>query len=185
MDGNKAVFLDRDGVINKVCYHDEKGIYSAMNLQEFKVLPGVKKAIRALKNNGFKVIVVSNQPGVAFGYLKKEEVAKIDEIMEKKLGVDAVYNCYHHPAFNGRCSCRKPRDGMVRHAAKEFGISLGKSFMVGDNLSDIKAGKRCKETFLVVGKKSAELLTLIENSGVHPTHIVKSLEEAARIILQN
>ena len=185
MSGNKAVFLDRDGVINQVCYHDEKGIYSAMNLEEFKVLPKVKEAIKSLKDHGFKTVVISNQPGVAFGYLKKREVEKIDKFLKKKLGIDAVYNCYHHPKITGECTCRKPKGGMIKRAVKELDIDLNRSFMVGDNLADIKAGEKCKKTFLIAKKKSVDLLNLIEDKGIYPTHIVKSLEEATKIILSN
>jgi len=185
MSGNKAVFLDRDGVINQVCYHDEKGIYSATNLKEFKVLPNVKKAIKSLKDHGFKTVVITNQPGVAFGYLKKTEVEKIDKFIKKKLGIDVVYNCYHHPKITGKCNCRKPKDGMVKQAVKDFNINLNLSFMVGDNLIDIKTGERCKETFLIARKKSVDLLNLIEDLNIHPTHIVKSLEEATNIILSS
>ncbi len=182
MDGNKAVFLDRDGVINHVCYHDDKGIYSATSMQEFKVLPNVKKNIRSLKGKGYKIVVVSNQPGIAFGYLSEQEVRKIDEFMKNEIGVDAVYNCPHHPKFK-KCSCRKPKDGMLKQAAKDLNIDLSRSFIVGDNLADIAAGKKCRETFLVARKITVDLLNLIEDEGVKPTHIVKSLEEAARRIL--
>ena len=180
---NKAIFLDRDGVINKVCYHDEKGVYSARSLKEFEILPDVKESIKKLKENGFLVIVISNQPGVAFDYIKKEDVAKIDEFMKKELSVDAVYNCFHHPEFTGECDCRKPKGGMIKKAVKEFDIDLNESFMIGDNLMDIKAGENCKKTFLIVRKKSVDLLNLIEDTSIHPTHIVKSLEEAVNAIL--
>lgn len=179
----KAVFLDRDGVINEVCYHDEKGVYSATSVDEFKVLPDVEKSIDRLKDKGFVVVVVSNQPGVAFGYMNEKDVGGINDYMKKELGVDGVYNCYHHPQFTGECKCRKPKDGMIRQAAADFDIDLSESFIVGDNLADIHAGKECKETFLIARKKSVGLLNLIEERNVHPTHIVGSLKEATDIIL--
>lgn len=179
----KAVFLDRDGVINKICYHNEKGIYSATSLKEFETLPNVKESIKKLKDNGFLIIVVSNQPGVAFGYIKKEKVEKINDFMKKKLQIDQVYNCYHHPEFTGECDCRKPKNGMVKQAVKEFDIDLDNSFMIGDNLIDIETGKECKETFLIA-KKTVDLLNLIEEKSIYPTHIVNSLTEAADIILK-
>jgi len=180
----KAVFLDRDGVINEMCYHDQKGIYSAMDLEEFKVLSGVKDAIKRLKKNGFLVIVIANQPGVSFGYLKKENVAKIDDFMKNDLGVDAVYNCFHHPKYTGDCDCRKPKDGLLIKAAKDFDIDVSDSFMVGDNIMDIIAGKRCKE-FFFIGKLRADLIGLFEKYNANPDHVVGNLSEAVDIILNN
>ena len=178
----RAVFIDRDGVVNRVCYHDEKGIYSATSMKEFKVLPGVRGAIKRFKSAGFLVIVITNQPGIAFGYIKKEDVDEINGFMQSELGVDAVYSCYHHPEFTGGCDCRKPGDGLLKTAAGDFGIDISRSFMIGDNLSDIEAGGKCRATFLVVKKKTVELLNLIEEKGIRPTHITKSMEEAADII---
>lgn len=146
---NKAVFLDRDGVINEVCYDDDRGIYSATTLDECRFLPKVKEAITLLKKNGYLVIVVSNQPGVAFGYLKKEVVHQIDLKMKGELHVDGTYYCFHHPKITGDCECRKPKSGLLKQAAEEFNIDLKESYMVGDNLSDIKAGEVCKKTFLI------------------------------------
>lgn len=182
---NKAVFLDRDGIINTICYHDEKGVYSPTSLKEFEVLPNVKTSIKRLKEKGFLTIIISNQPGVAFGYIKKEEIAKMDDFMKKELEIDAVYNCFHHPDFTGECECRKPKDGMIKKAIKKFDINLNESFMIGDNLTDIKAGEKCKKTFLVVRKKTVDLLNLIEDMNISPSYIVKSLEEAINIILSS
>jgi D-glycero-D-manno-heptose 1,7-bisphosphate phosphatase len=179
----KAVFLDRDGVINEICYHDQKGIYSAMDLDEFKTFPGVKDAIKRLKDNGFLVIVVANQPGVAFGYLKKENVDKIDEFMRNDLGVDAVYNCFHHPKYTGECDCRKPKDGLLVNASKDFDIDITESFMVGDNIMDILAGKKCKK-FFFIGKLRADLIGLFEKYDVKPDCIINDLKEAVDSILK-
>ena len=179
----KAIFLDRDGVINEVCYHDEKGIYSARSLDEFKLLPGVKDSIARLNNSGFLTIIISNQPGVAFGYIKKEDVEKINESMKKELGISQVYNCFHHPEFTGDCNCRKPKDGMILSAIADHNIDLSESFLIGDNLTDIKAGEKCKQTFLVAKKTTADLLNLIETKNIRPTHIVSSLKEATDKIL--
>ena len=180
--GKKAVFLDRDGVINELCYHDDKGIYSAMALEEFRVLPKVKEAIKQLKDEGYLIIVVSNQPGVAFGYLKKEEVEKINQFLKTELGVDGIYNCFHHPEFTGECDCRKPKEGMLLQAAKDFGIDIASSYLVGDNLSDIQAGGRCKKRILI-GVKNLDMYRIIESKDIHPDHIVMNLFEAVDHIL--
>jgi len=179
----RAVFLDRDGVINHPCYYNDRGIYSPRDLEEFKLIKGVKESIKAFKKAGFKVIVVSNQPGVVFGYIRKEKLDEIDDFMIKKLKVDAVYNCLHHPEYTGDCSCRKPKDGLLKKAAREWKIDISRSYMVGDDLSDIKAGHKCKETFLIIKKMSIPILNFMEDMQTYPSHMVKSLKEAARIIL--
>ncbi|MBD3203187.1 HAD-IIIA family hydrolase [Candidatus Woesearchaeota archaeon] len=178
---NKAIFLDRDGVINKMLYHDEKGIYSARNLDEFEVLSGVKKGISDLKKIGFKIIVVSNQPGVAFGYIKEHDLEKINQYMKDKLKVDWVYNCVHHPDHTGECSCRKPKPGMLKTAAEEHGLDLKKSFIIGDNLSDIQAGKECNKT-IMISKVNCSLCNIMHEKKIKPDFIVKNFSEAVDII---
>jgi len=181
----KAVFLDRDGVINRVCYHNEKGIYSPMSLEEFDILPGVKESLKKLKKSGYFLAAVSNQPGVAFGYIDKKKLEEIDSFMKNELVIDEVYNCPHHPDFTGNCECRKPKDGLLMRAAGENGLDVSESFMIGDNLSDVKAGKKCRATFLIVRKKTVALLNLIEEKKAKPDYMVKSLKDAAGIILSN
>nr|MDO8118499.1 HAD-IIIA family hydrolase [Candidatus Sigynarchaeota archaeon] len=176
-----AVFLDRDGVINEVCYDDDRGIYTATTLDECRFLPKVKEAIMLLKKNGYLVIVVSNQPGVAFGYLKKEVVQQIDLKLKKLFHIDGAYYCFHHPRITGECECRKPKSGLLQQAASDFDINLKESFMVGDNLSDIEAGKACKKTFLI-GNHRCDLCTLCEKKNIKPDFIVEDLYSAAKII---
>lgn len=180
----RAVFLDRDGVINKICYHDEKGIYSPVTLEEMKILPNVKEAIRKLKIAKLKVVVVSNQPGMAFGCIDSLEMTAMNAYLLEKLKVTAVYNCNHHPDYTGPCDCRKPKDGLLRMAAKHWDIDISKSFMVGDNLRDIQAGKDCQKTFLV-SRKTVEILNLIKDMEIEPDYIVKDLAGATKIILKH
>jgi D-glycero-D-manno-heptose 1,7-bisphosphate phosphatase len=180
---NKAVFLDRDGVINEVCYDDERGIYSATTLEDFKFLPKIKEAISILKERGFLVIVVSNQPGVAFGYLRKEVVNQIDVKMKKELHIDGSYYCFHYPKITGECECRKPKSGLLEQAADEFNINLTESYMVGDNLSDIKAGEVCRKTFLI-GNQRCDLCNLFDKKNIKPDFIVEDLYSAAKIIIE-
>ncbi len=180
---NKAVFLDRDGVINEVCYDDDRGIYTATTLAECIFLPKVKEAIALLKRKGYLVIVVSNQPGVAFGYLKKEVVHQIDLKMKEELHIDGSYYCFHHPKITSACECRKPKSGLLKQAADEFNIDLRASYMIGDNLSDIKAGEVCKNTFLI-GNKRCDLCNLIEKKSIKPDFIVEDLYSAAKKITE-
>ncbi|MBN2421626.1 HAD-IIIA family hydrolase [Candidatus Woesearchaeota archaeon] len=178
---NKAVFLDRDGVINKLMYHDDKGIYSAKNLDEFIILQDVKEAIAEIKRVGFKIIVVSNQPGVAFGYIKKQDLEKIDEYMKSELGINFIYNCIHHPKYTGECECRKPKSGMLLRAAKEHNIDLKESYMIGDLLSDIEAGKVCKTTIMLSELKCA-LCKIMHEKKINPDYFAKNLKDAVTII---
>ena len=177
---SKAVFLDRDGVLNKVMYHDEKGIYSAMNDKELEFLPMVKEAIAILKKLGYLIIVISNQPGVAFGYIKSNDLQNINRKIFKALGVDAIYDCIHHPEFTGLCKCRKPKPGMFNNAIKKFNIDIKKSYVVGDNISDIKVNLAFKNRFLI-GSKRNDLFNLLAKEKLHPI-IVSNLFEAALTI---
>ena len=135
----RAVFLDRDGVINRARVVEGKS-YPPASLEDFELLPGVEQAVNDLKMAGFLIIVVTNQPDVATGLQSKAIV----ESMHKKLGdwlpVDAIYVCYHTDEDD--CLCRKPKPGMLEQAAHEFNIDLAQSFLVGDRWKDIEAGQR-------------------------------------------
>ena len=157
----KAIFLDRDGVIN-----EERGLIC--NKEEIFILPGVKEALRKLKEKGFILIVITNQPAVARGLLSEEELEEIHEFMNKELEglIDKFYFCPHHPEMHDdvpehakkyriKCDCRKPLPGMILKAVKEFDIELDKSWMIGDMISDIATGKSagCK-TIMVESPKN-------------------------------
>jgi D-glycero-D-manno-heptose 1,7-bisphosphate phosphatase len=153
----KAVFLDRDGVINK-------HVGFLRSIDDFELLPGVAKAIRKINELGYLCIVVTNQPVIARGEVTVEELEQIHNKMETLLGlegayIDALYYCPHHPhkGYQGEiselkidCVCRKPKPGMLQKAAEDFHIDLISSWMVGDSQSDIKAGKNvgCRTVFL-------------------------------------
>lgn len=189
----KAVFLDRDGVINEIVYFPELGVLdSPLNPKQFKLLPGVAKAIRIFNRLGLKVVVTSNQPAIAKGKMTKELFEKIQLKMRRELRkggarIDAEYYCFHHPSakyakYRIRCKCRKPKPGLLLMAAKDLGLDLSKSYLAGDSLTDIEAGRAvgCK-TFLI-GYLKSYLAKLIDDKGVRPDFIVPSLRHAARII---
>ena len=126
---NKAVFLDRDGVINEIIYHKEMGIVdSPFTVEQFNLLPDVGKAINRFKNQGFKVILVSNQPGIAKDHFDMEVFEKIKEKMINELAktganLDAEYYCIHHPEakiekYKEICNCRKPKSGLFINLIK-------------------------------------------------------------------
>jgi D-glycero-D-manno-heptose 1,7-bisphosphate phosphatase len=150
MNSNRAVFLDRDGVINRPIVVDGKP-YPPRTLAEFEVLPGVARACTDLKTAGYFLVVVTNQPDVSRGTLKKEAVEAIHEAMVQQLPIDRIEVCYHAGAkFGERCECRKPQPGMLIRAAAVLDIDLSRSFMVGDRWRDIDCGKLagCKTIFI-------------------------------------
>lgn len=189
----RAVFLDRDGVINRYVCHPEFGtIDSPANPQQFELLPGVGQAIRLLNNLEFLVIVVSNQPGIA---KRKFTPAVLDAITRKmaadlrreRARLDEVIYCRHHPdavlpQYRRRCACRKPLPGMLTDAAVRWNIDLGASYMVGDGITDIVAGKAAGCTTLLVGVRKCYLCEELARQNAEPDSIVPSLLEAARLI---
>jgi D-glycero-D-manno-heptose 1,7-bisphosphate phosphatase len=147
---NKAVFLDRDGVINRPIVVDGKP-YPPRTVAEFEILPDVPQACADLKKAGYLLIVVTNQPDVGRGTLKREIVEEIHETMIRQLPIDRVEVCYHAGAeFGEECQCRKPRPGMLIAAAAALDIDLAQSVMIGDRWRDIDCGKGagCKTVFI-------------------------------------
>jgi len=149
---NRAVFLDRDGVINAALYNPVEGkLDSPYRLEEFRLLPGAAQAIRHTNSLGFLAIVVSNQPGVAkgkcdFAFLETLEQRLRWELAREGAYLDAIYYCLHHPqaqveSLRLLCDCRKPQPGLLLQAARELNIALSGSYMVGDSPTDVAAGR--------------------------------------------
>jgi D-glycero-D-manno-heptose 1,7-bisphosphate phosphatase len=150
MKPNKAVFLDRDGVINRPVVVDRKP-FPPRAVTEFEILPGVDQACADLKKAGYLLVVVTNQPDVGRGILKKEVVEGIHETMMRHLPIDRIEVCYHAGTdFGEECNCRKPQPGMLITAAAALDIDLSRSFMIGDRWRDIDCGKRagCRTIFI-------------------------------------
>jgi D-glycero-D-manno-heptose 1,7-bisphosphate phosphatase len=145
--GNRAVFLDRDGVINEAVIRDGKPCPPA-NLAELRIAPGVPQAVQQLREAGFVLIVVTNQPDVARGTTLRETVEQIHAQLGRELGLDAFRVCYHDNVDN--CDCRKPRPGLLLDAAREFQIDMARSFMIGDRWRDMEAGQSagCRTIFV-------------------------------------
>jgi len=177
---NRAVFLDRDGVINKILYEPDGNIMAPANLEQVKILDNVKEGIQRFKELGFKVIVVTNQPGVAFGYLKKEKLQEINNFLKNELGIDEIYSCTHHPKFDGECNCRKPKIGLIEQAKNDFDIDVENSYMVGDNLSDIETGKNAnvKKTFRI-GIIRDDMIQLQHEKNIYPDFTLPDLSVIA------
>jgi D,D-heptose 1,7-bisphosphate phosphatase len=149
---NRAVFLDRDGVINAALYNPIEGkLDSPYSLQDFQLLPGAAQAIRWINSLGFLAVVVSNQPGVAKGKCDRAFLERLDQRLHWELGrqgahLDAIYYCLHHPqaqveSLRLSCDCRKPKPGLLLRAARELSIDLAGSYMVGDSPADVAAGR--------------------------------------------
>lgn len=189
----KAAFLDRDGVINALVHHEDAGVIDAPFVaSQFKLLPRVAEAIRLLNDMGLKVVVVSNQPGVAKGHLKPEMLKAFELVMlagiRKEGGhVDGIYYCLHHPEaklakFRRRCHCRKPETGLLEQAAADLRVSLDECYMIGDGIPDLLAGCRAGCRTIFVGRWKCEICQFTEAPNVRPAFVAKDLWEAANII---
>jgi D-glycero-D-manno-heptose 1,7-bisphosphate phosphatase len=170
----RAVFLDRDGVINRCEVRNGKP-YAPRRLRDFRLLPGVAAAVRELKNAGLLVIVVTNQPDIGNGLTDSAVVEAMHDKLRRAMPIDGVMMCPHRQ--DAGCNCRKPKPGMLLSAAKQWRIDLKKSFMVGDRWGDVVAGQAagCYTLFINRGYKEPRLTT--------PDNHAKSLISATRLIL--
>jgi len=195
VNNGKAIFLDRDGVVNELVYFSERGIIdSPFTANQFQLCPGVPQAIRRFQNAGYKVIIASNQPGIAKRHMTLNNFKKIGETMKARLAeadvfLDGEYYCLHHPEakiekYRIVCDCRKPKPGLILKAAKEKNIDISQSWFIGDNLTDIEAGKNAGCHTLLIGKMRCELCDLMYNEGIKPEVIKSNLLEAADYILK-
>ena len=143
----KAVFLDRDGVINRAVVRNRKP-YPPDTLQELEIFPDVPGALSLLKERGFLLIIVTNQPDVARGKQKRESVEEMHSFLKNQLPLDEIFVCWH--GQDGECECRKPLPGMLIQAAEKYDVDFQQSFLIGDRWKDIEAGKTagCKTIFL-------------------------------------
>lgn len=135
----KAIFLDRDGVLNKVILRKGKP-YSPGHLGELQIIPGTGQALQILKSAGYLLIVATNQPDVARGLQTKAMIECMHERLSVLLPLDDMRVCYHDEHY--QCECRKPKPGLLLQAARDWGIRLSESYMIGDRWKDIEAGRR-------------------------------------------
>ena len=146
----KAVFLDRDGVLNRAIVRNGKP-FPPSSLEELEILPGIREACEALHRADFLLIMVTNQPDVVRGRQTREVVEAINQAVSDCLSLDDIRVCYHDNSDN--CKCRKPEPGLLLEAAREWKIDLSASFVVGDRWKDIEAGRRagCSTVFVDSG----------------------------------
>jgi D-glycero-D-manno-heptose 1,7-bisphosphate phosphatase len=172
--GGGAIFLDRDGVLNAAVVRDGAP-YPPADAEEVEVLPGVQEACTRLREAGFELIVVTNQPDVARGTQTLEAVDRINDVLRAALSLDEIVVCPHDDVDS--CDCRKPKPGMLLDAAGRREIDLAASFMVGDRWRDVEAGRRagCRTVFVDRG---------YDEPSAEPDVTVSDLAEAAVWILE-
>jgi D-glycero-D-manno-heptose 1,7-bisphosphate phosphatase len=182
------VFLDRDGTLN-----EQMGYIN--HLWRFHLLPGVAQAIRSLNEAGLPVVVVTNQSGLARGYFPESLLDEVHIEMHRLLALegarlDGLYVCPHHPEakedrFRLDCNCRKPRPGLLERAARDLGLDLRRSYMVGDRWSDLRCGAAVGATTVLVltGYGRGDAAWVGPGQSVQPDHVAEDLAGAARWIL--
>jgi D-glycero-D-manno-heptose 1,7-bisphosphate phosphatase len=174
-DLRPAVFLDRDGVIVVPEFRDGRS-FAPRRLEDFKLYPEAAASLQKLKQVGFLLAVVTNQSAVGNGVISRLEVEAMHEIMTRELPLDAVKVCFH--SQRDHCGCRKPKPGMILETAKELGINLKKSFMVGDSSGDVEAGRAagCATVFIDLGYALP--------APDSPDYVAHSIAEAADLIIE-
>jgi D-glycero-D-manno-heptose 1,7-bisphosphate phosphatase len=177
---NRAVFVDRDGTINaNIGYiNDPKNL---------KIYPSVAKGIKILKENGFKIIVITNQSGITRGFFSEGILEKIhqkmrNELSKKGASIDAIYYCPHHP--DDGCNCRKPNIGLFKKAIKELNIDVKHSFIIGDRMLDVEAGYKigCKTILVPENKEKVE--KEMRESNIEPDYICDDFYSGVKWILR-
>jgi D-glycero-D-manno-heptose 1,7-bisphosphate phosphatase len=170
----RAVFLDRDGVLTVPEFRDGRS-YAPRRLEDFLLYPEAADSAALLKQAGFSLVVVTNQPDVGHGRIERDVVEEMHRQLAIMLPVDAIEVCYHR--HEDGCDCRKPKPGMLQRAAARLGLDCTKSFMIGDRASDVEAGRAvgCTTIFIDLG--------YADEHPKQPDFTVGSLEEAAKVVL--
>jgi D-glycero-D-manno-heptose 1,7-bisphosphate phosphatase len=159
---NRALFIDRDGVINT----DKVHVYET---ERFEFTDGIFDLCRKYADAGYRIIVITNQAGIAKGYYSEHDFMvltswMIEEFRHRDIEIAAVYHCPHHPDFTGKCDCRKPEPGMILKAVGEFDLDISACVLIGDKESDLEAGRRSgipeKNLFLLKGSPGDHLQEL-------------------------
>jgi D,D-heptose 1,7-bisphosphate phosphatase len=189
----RAVFLDRDGVINPYVYHPEFGtVDSPARASEFSLSPGVGASISRFNQLGLFVVVVSNQPGIAKRKFSLSHLHAITSKMRASVRssggkIDAIYYCRHHPdsllpIYRKNCECRKPKPGLLLMAATDCDIDIPASYTVGDGITDILAGSAAGTTTIFVSARKCYVCDELARHGAKPDFIVGDLWEASEVI---
>jgi len=169
-----AVFLDRDGVLIHATVRDSVP-HPPASVDQVQIIDAAPAALNELRRAGHLLIVVTNQPDVARGAQTREGVDQINRLLMARLPLDQIYVCCHDTADH--CACRKPAPGLLSDAARQWGIDLAASFMVGDRWSDVEAGRAAGCTTILLDRDYSR------RERCTPNHVVADLTEAARLIL--
>lgn len=193
---SNAIFLDRDGVINEMVYVPEHDfVDSPSKPSQFRLMKGVKKAIKILQNLNYKIIIISNQPGIAKGNYNKNTFDDIkskmhSEFLKSKIVIDGEFYCLHHPnakvkRFKKKCKCRKPEIGLIKQAKKRYNLNLKSSYFIGDGIVDMKAAKvaGCKSIF--IGNVNSTISELFATKKCQPDYIFHNLLGASQFLKEN
>lgn len=183
-----AVFVDRDGTLNEMVYDDTHGTFdSPRRPEQVRLRPGAAAFVRGARALGYEVIVVTNQPGLAKGTLTPAELDAVNRRLAALLAargatLDAIYWCPHHPSVRD-CACRKPKPGLLRRAARERRLALRPSWMVGDGVVDVQAGRAAGCRTIFVGRLKPEVVEkLFEECDAMPDAVVADLRGALEVI---
>jgi D-glycero-D-manno-heptose 1,7-bisphosphate phosphatase len=176
-----AIFMDRDGTVSEeVGYMYHAGLY--------RVFPWTGEAIRKINDSGMKSILVTNQSGIERGYFKESTVHEVHRVLESELQrwearLDAIYYCPHTPERN--CDCRKPKPGMLLRAARELGIDLGRSYMIGDRYLDVRTAHAAgvRSVLVCSGDGAQEMAKYAGVAGPQPHFVADNLLQAVEAIL--
>ncbi|MCR5301121.1 MAG: HAD-IIIA family hydrolase [Lachnospiraceae bacterium] len=192
---NPAVFVDRDGVINEIVWNDDiEQLDSPMKVSQFKFLPGAAEALRTIKEKGYRIFIVTNQPGAAKGKTDLATLYDINTYMIENLAkegveIDDLFMCPHYPKklpgtkeefLIRKCNCRKPEPGLIYRAMRKYNIDLSVSYMIGDSCSDITAGAAVGLSTVFIGDLKCDLCKKLKD--VQPTFIAPDLAGAAQLL---
>lgn len=192
MSKNRAVLIDRDGVLNQLVFYEDGHVSSPISAKQLVVYFRAAESIRKIHEMGYKAIVISNQPGVARKQFSYAELQRMNNKIRRALAkggvsLDGEYYCLHHPQalikkYRVDCSCRKPKPGLILMAAREHDLDLKKSFFVGDSLSDVQAGKAAGCKTVLIGHMTDMLNRMMKKHHAVPDFMIGSMIEVEDIL---
>lgn len=192
----KALFLDRDGVVIKMYYHRNNGLIDTPLVpSQVAFVPGIFEFLKYAKEKGYLLILVSNQPGIGIRKISKNNFLAVKDKISQELNannitLDGEYYCFHHPFASIKkyavdCSCRKPKTGLINQAIIDLNVDISKSWMIGDGIHDIIAGHITGlKTILIANIMETEYLRIVESQlkNTKPTHVVKNIKQLETVI---
>lgn len=185
----KAIFIDRDGTLNEMVHDPDHGtLDSPRRPEQVALMPGAAEFLKALREDGWFLVVATNQPGIAKGTLTPPELKAVHARLADLLAAgggrwDDLRVCTHHPDYGSPCDCRKPKPGLLLEAARAHGLDLSASWMIGDGLVDVRAGRAagCR-TILLTKLKLYHVERFFDMNGAEPDAVAGTLAEALRVI---